>query len=117
VICVYAGWQNSFHTYYFTLITNLFDHQATAQYKKWVSVIPLLIPDAYFQDSSLFLTLLFSLNILTSSDLIPIFEEVRLMRRNVNPNNEESKSKLSNEIIAYVLYRSQLFESRFLTQG
>jgi hypothetical protein len=52
-----------------------------------------------------------------SSEFLLICEEVRLMRRNVNPNNEESKSKLSDEIIAYVLYRSQLFESRFLTQG
>jgi hypothetical protein len=39
------------------------------------------------------------------------------MNRSVNPNNEESKSKLSNEIIAYVFNRYKLIKSRILTQG
>jgi len=33
------------------------------------------------------------------------------MSRNVNPNNEESKSKLSEEIIAYVLSPCHLAEA------
>jgi hypothetical protein len=56
------------------------------------------------QYSSTFSPPLFQNITLLSSESTHHSIQVGLMKRNVNPNNEESKSKLTEEIIAYVLF-------------